>query len=496
MKLSYLLQEGTYTSNFSAEDVEIEGICENTEQIKGGELFILRRGKRFDPALLLAKIEKSGISAILSEEGHTLPFPPTAPCFFVKDIQRASAEIWAVYYGHPQKDLTVVAVTGTNGKTTTAHILTHVLNASGKRTGYIGTLGVFDGESFCPTLHEGNLTTPTPQHLFRALAALKAKGCTHAVMEVSSHALAQKRVHPIRFALSLFTNLSEDHLDYHKTMEAYFETKKRLFEQSSFAIVNVDDAYGERLFSEIKIPKQSLGILQSAYHSLSDLNETDVRGTNYTYLSKDISFPVFYPLFGSFNLYNTLFATAAALHLGVDADALTGALASLAPIPGRMERLSLSRFGIPFSVIIDYAHTPDAMEQCIRSARKFTPKRVIVLFGAGGEREKEKRSLMGHIAEKYADFVFVTSDNSRSENTLSIIKDILSGMEKEEKRRVISSRKKAIEAALSFAKAGDTVLLLGKGHEEYIIGRDGEMPFSERQIVTDFLTKTGACYGI
>ena len=491
MKLSELLPSGAYRASISAEMVDIKGLSDHTEEAREGDAFIARRGKRFDPLHMLSKMESVGVRAIILEEGHHIPVKSNIPCFFVKDIEETRASLWSKYFGVPQKDLAVIGITGTNGKTTTALILSHILNASGRKCGYIGTLGVFSGGRARDELKEGTLTTPSPKHLFGALRALRDDGCKYAVLEVSSHALEQKRVLPISFTVSAFTNLSEDHLDYHETMDAYFEAKALLFRQSSHALINIDDPYGRALYKRLLIKKSSLGILCNADHSLTDLNEKEGSGAQYTYRARGDSIPLKTNLLGSFNLYNSLTAVSLARMLGVDAKDIQTGLLSLPVIRGRMEKLIFKEKAPPFSVIIDYAHTPDALKAAICCAKRFTRGRVIAVFGAGGDREKEKRAKMGTVAERYADFSFITTDNSRSEETLSIIRDILSGMPKEEKRKVVSNRKNAIEEALSAAKDGDTVLLLGKGHEEYMVTKEGTVPFSEKSIVYAFLLERG-----
>ncbi len=481
-----------YRTSSVAERIDIKGISERTDCIEEGDLFIAVKGARFDPILLLKTIEGAGAAALIAEESEA-PLDTSLPCFYVKDARRVRSLLWSRFYGSPEKDMILIGITGTNGKTTTAHILTHILNASGKRAGYIGTLGIYDGENELPAYKEGNMTTPSPRTLFRALAALKERGVTHAVLEVSSHALAQERTFPIVFELAVFTNLGEDHLDYHKTTEAYFSAKSLLFRQAKRALVNIDDAYGERLYRSIEGEKQSYGVLRGGDFGVTDLHEKGDGSTQYTCLAPYAVFEISYPLFGAFNVYNTLAASAAALLLGSCPHEVYGALLSLTPVKGRLEVLDLSRYRAPFSVIIDYAHTPDAMEQAIKAARRITRGKLYVLFGAGGEREREKRAKMGRVAEELADHVFVTADNSRSESLKEILKDIIEGMTKEEKRSVIASRARAIERALENLSEGDTLLLLGKGHEEYLIGKNGSEPFSERGTVFAYLEKH---YGI
>lgn len=495
MKLSHLLPHGTYRSSACADEIEICGLCDHTDEVKEGYAFIAKRGKSFDPLLLLSKLEQGGICAVILEEGHPIPFESIIPLFFVQDISATASDMWNRYYRQPGKDLCLIGITGTNGKTTTAHILAHLLNASGKKSGYIGTLGVYSAGKERADLKEGNMTTPCARYLFRALRALRDDGCECVVLEVSSHALMQKRVRPLSFSLSVFTNLSEDHLDYHLTEDAYFEAKALLFKQSLHALINVDDEHGRKLYKRLVMPKSSYGILNEAHYQLTELNENASHGAQYTCRTSTCSFPVKTSLHGSFNLYNSLAATSAAVILGACPNDIAKGFLSLPKIPGRMEVVPLEKYGTPFTVIIDYAHTPDAMEAVLRSARRLTRGRVIALFGAGGDREKEKRGKMGKIAEKYADFVFITTDNSRSEAPLSIIRDILSGMAKKERRRVICNRKNAIEEALTYAKAGDTLLLLGKGHEEYVIDKTGQKPFSERAIIENFFKKRGSEHG-
>ncbi len=481
-----------YRSSLAAEQIDIRGISERTDCIEKGNLFIAVKGARFDPILLLKTIEGAGAAALVAEESEA-PLDTVLPCFYVKDVKRVRSLLWSRFYGSPEKDMTIIGITGTNGKTTTAHILTHILSASGKRAGYIGTLGIYDGENELPTYKEGNMTTPSPRTLFRALAALKVRGVTHAVLEVSSHALVQERTFPIVFELAVFTNLGEDHLDYHKTTEAYFCAKALLFQQARRALINIDDGYGERLYGSLEGEKHSYGILQSGDFSATDLHEKRDGSTQYTCLAPYAVFEISYPLFGTFNVYNSLAASAAALLLGLCPHEVYSALLSLTPVKGRLEVLDLTKYRVPFSVIIDYAHTPDAMEQAIKAVRRITRGKLYVLFGAGGEREREKRAKMGRIAEELADHVFVTADNSRAESLKDILKDILDGMTKEEKRSVIADRERAIERALESLSEEDTLLLLGKGHEEYLIGKNGSEPFSEREIVFAYLEKH---YGI
>ncbi len=484
MKLSDLIPEAC-SLPASHRSIRIDGISDHTDRIKQGDLFICRKGNHFDPTYLLPIAERKGAVAILAEEGASLP-SMKIPCVYVKNIRRAEANAWRRLYGCPEQGISLIGITGTNGKTSTAMVLSHILTSSDISCGYIGTLGVMLNGHPLTRFSTDGMTTPPPSLLYPILRHFKEEGVQAVVMEVSSHGLAQERVHGLRFDYALFTNLTEDHLDYHGTFESYFETKKKLFQQADHAVINLDDPYGKRLFEQASCAKTACGVLESASYHVEDLYETEQEGTKYTCCFPAGRFAVHYPLQGAFNVYNTLLAVTTALLFGLCPEQIRPPLLRLPSIPGRMERLKLDA---PFSVIIDYAHTPDAMEQVLRSARKITVGKVFVLFGAGGDREREKRGKMGRVAENNADFCFITSDNTRTESPRAILSDILSGMPKKEKRRVISDRRLAIITALSCLKRGDTLLLLGKGHEEYLITKDGKQPFSEKDIVYSYVTE-------
>lgn len=482
MKLSDLIPEA-HSLPAGHQSIQINGISDHTDRIKKGDLFICKKGKRFDPAYLIPLVERKGAVAVLAEAGTALP-SVEIPCVYVDSIRETEAAVWRRFCGYPEQGMSLVGITGTNGKTSTAMILSHMLTNSGISCGYIGTLGVMLNGHPLHRFPIDGMTTPPPSLLYPVLRHFKEQGARAVVMEVSSHGLAQTRVHGLLFDYALFTNLTEDHLDYHGTFDSYFEAKKKLFDQSNHAVINLDDPYGKRLFEQVSCEKTGIGVLENTSYHVEDLYETPEEGTKYTCVTPVSSFDVSYPLQGAFNVYNTLLAITAALLLGLCPDQVKQALLRLPSIPGRMERLALDT---PFSVIIDYAHTPDAMEQALKTARKNTRGKVFALFGAGGDREKEKRAIMGRVAEKYADFCFVTSDNARTESARSILSDILSGMPNKEKRRVISDRRLAIVTALSCLKDGDTLVLLGKGHENYLITKDGKQPFSEKDIVYSYV---------
>ena len=486
MLLSQLFSDINIKGTLPPDFIEIGGICEHTDEIVPGVLFICKRGARIDSADFLDEIERRGAVALLREEGYPLPHPSRIPCYYTPSLAYAEAKIWSRFFGEPERSLRLVAITGTNGKTSTALFLHHILNCSSIATGYIGTLGAIDSRG--NGIHRaacGN-TTPSAQFLYEYFRRFANAGITTVVLEISSHAMIQKRACLLSFHAALFTNLSEDHLDYHKTMENYFSAKRRLFYQSKLAIINKDDDYGKRLLAELPCPKQSISLHQNADYTATDRYENGMESTQYLCRAPFGEFPVFYPLFGTFNIYNTLLAIAAAISLGVCSEQISHALQTLCRPRGRLEFFP---HDCGFNIIIDYAHTPDAMEQVLQLVRQKTEGRLLLVFGAGGEREKEKRSLMGSIACRLADKVFITTDNPRNEAQEDIFRDILSGVGNQSNYCVIENRGDAIRAALASLSERDTLLLLGKGHEEYILYPQGKQFFSERQIIQAYLEK-------
>ncbi|MBP3437570.1 MAG: UDP-N-acetylmuramoyl-L-alanyl-D-glutamate--2,6-diaminopimelate ligase [Clostridia bacterium] len=486
MKITELLPKEICLYDYGNDKTDFTGVASHTARIKKGDLFVAIKGKSCAPLSLYKEIEERGALAVVTEWEEPMP-ALSIPCYYVKNARLAQSYIYYNYYRASLENIRFVAVTGTNGKTTTALMLAHLLSGK-EKTGYIGTLGVYLDNTPLKEATHTTMTTPSAELLYASLALLASKGAKTVVLEVSSHAIAQERVAPLSFQAALFTNLSEEHLDFHKTMEEYFSVKARLVRAAAFSVINVDDAYGEKLAPLCQNPI-TVGVLQDASVCATDLYEKGRDGTQYTYQTEKLSFPVSLSLIGSFQVYNSLLAIAAALKLGVSVDSVKDRVSSFPSPKGRMEMLPLDKFKAPFSVIVDYAHTPDAFAVAIRAARKLTSGRLFVLFGAGGDREKEKRAQMGKIAEELSDFVYITRDNSRTENLAAIMKDIISGMSPTARRRVIANREKAIRTALSELQEGDTLLLLGKGHERYEWDSAGLHAFSEEDIVYDYLEK-------
>lgn len=485
MRLSALLPDNGISGKHSPEAITVNGVCDHTDKLKKGMLFIMKKGLRTDAARFLDIIERKEAAALLTARGTALPRETTLPCFYADDIALAEAKIWERYYGDPARRMRILGVTGTNGKTSTAEFLAQLLGASGVRTAYMGTLGTHLGGV---SVEEGEdtMTTPTVEVLYRRLRKLADLGTKVLVMEVSSHAASQGRVALLHFESLIFTNLTEDHLDYHGDMESYFSAKRSLFKQAELAIVNKDDLYGERLLRELSIPKRSVGIIENADYSISDLHEKGYKSTQYVCVSPFGKFSVCYPFFGSFHVYNTLLAITAALAFGLCPEEIRRATLTLKPPKGRLEVLQINR---EYTVIIDYAHTPDAMERAIKTVKRRSRGRLFVVFGAGGEREREKRPTMGRIATDLATHVFITADNPRAEDEEQIFGDILVGITEKNNYSVIKDRAEAIRTALRSARKDDTILLLGKGHEEYLLVGKEKKFFSEREIVYEHLRK-------
>ena len=496
MKLSSLLFDGEYTSAFSPDSIEIDRIVSDTRALCPRCLFVCLRGARFDSHTMLRMVSESGAAAVIAERDAMIPEEIGLPVFRVESTRRALALAHRRFHGSPDAALTMIGVTGTNGKTSTATILYSILRAAGYRAGLIGTANcIYDGKVYTLPDENGDtrlrtMTTPDPDILYPMLRLMADAGITHVVMEVSSHSLALERVAPIQYDVGIFTNLSPEHMDFHKDMESYLTAKSLLFRQCRVGIFNCDNEYSESIIARAKCDVRRAGIVWRGDYRATDVELRGAAGLSYSYIAPGLRLRVRTPLPGSFSAYNTLLALTAAIELGISPLAAAEALASPIAIPGRMERLPLgSEAG--FSVFIDYAHTEAALRNLLITARTFRRpcERIVLLFGCGGDRDATKRAPMGRTAEELADLVIVTSDNSRSEDPEAIIADILSGMQHPERHRVQKNRKRAIEEAILGAEIGDIILLCGKGHETYEITATGVKHFDEREIVRAALEK-------
>ncbi len=445
----------------------------DSRSVSRGSIYLAVRGSQTDGHRFVPEAIRRGAAAVIVEA----PTGSTVPEIVVRDGRRAALALGAAWFGHPGRQLRLVGVTGTNGKTTTTGLIRHLLNANGS-AGSIGTLGAFDGRGEPVASTAGTLTTPGPIDLQATLAAFVARGVEQVTMEASSHSLDQGRLDGLTFAAGVFTNLTHDHLDYHGTMEAYLAAKLKLagmLSDRGVEVVNLDDTAWAVLPSHSR--RVTFGL-----HTAADVRAEgvvlDAAGSRFRLTGCFGTAEVALPLLGDFNVANALAAAGCALGLGAPLAEVAARLSSAPQVPGRMERLT----EVPCTVLRDYSHTPDALERALATLRPLTTGRLVVLFGCGGDRDKAKRPVMGRIAAKLADLVVVTSDNPRTENPEAIIDDIEQGMGGVAHLR-IPDRLAAIHAALAQARPGDTLLLAGKGHETYQVLGTEKIPFDEREIV-------------
>ena len=490
MKLSELLAAISDVAQWAehpALDREVKGLSTNSLACQPGDVFVGMPGTRVDGGEFWSgAIAAGAIAAVISEAAWQKAQPAIAemdemPCLVVaSDLAIACAQLATTVYQHPTQTLKIVGVTGTNGKTTTTHLIEYLLNTVQKPTALLGTLYT-RWQGFQQTAVH---TTPFAVELQAQLAEAVTAGCEYAVMEVSSHALAQGRVLGCGFEVAVFTNLTQDHLDYHRDMEDYFAAKALLFSPNYLqgrAVINIDDPYGKRLAASL--PAESVWTY-STQDSSADLWTGDlvygaaaVEGTLHTPMGA-IAFVS--PLVGQFNLANLLAAVGAALHLGMDLATIAAALPQFQGVPGRMEQVTRSPQQ-DISVIVDYAHTPDSLENMLKAARPFIPGKMICVFGCGGDRDRTKRPQMGRIAATLADVVYVTSDNPRTEDPQRILDDIVAGIPETVQPIVMGDRAAAIRTAIQAAQPGDGVLIAGKGHEDYQILGTEKIHFDDRE---------------
>ncbi|NPA53367.1 MAG: UDP-N-acetylmuramoyl-L-alanyl-D-glutamate--2,6-diaminopimelate ligase [Aquificae bacterium] len=466
---------------------KIKGITNNSKKVEKDFLFVAIKGTSVDGHNFIEEAIKKGASFIFLHEKKLKEKLekkyPHINFYLFENTRKAQAEISKLFYEKPDEKLKIIGVTGTNGKTTTTNLIYQYLNFLGKNTGIIGTIEY----RYKDHIYASGRTTPDSIEWFYLLKDMKKKGAEYIVSEISSHAVDQHRIYGTNFTGGIFTNLSQDHLDYHKTMENYYQAKKAFFDYiaktnpDAVAVVNTDNSYGKRLFKEIKNKLKTISFgKETVDYQISDI-DISIKGTTFKIKHKNQIYTIKTKLLGEFNVYN-LTASIALLHsLGFDLDFLVEKAQDLKPIKGRFETI----YSENFLVVNDYAHTPDALENILKSLKKIKHNRLIVVFGAGGDRDKTKRPLMGKVAEKYADIVFLTSDNPRSENPEEIIKDIKSGMKKEPVVEI--DREKAIEKAITQAKKGDIILIAGKGHETYQEIKGKKYPFDDTQIAKKYL---------
>jgi UDP-N-acetylmuramoyl-L-alanyl-D-glutamate--2,6-diaminopimelate ligase len=486
MNLNDILDGVSRVSTFGPLDKEISALTVDSREVTDGTLFAAIRGEKGDGHDYIETARSNGAAAILAERDVPEFYRDT--WLRVPDSRRGIAEAADVYYGRPSDALTVCGITGTNGKTTTAFLLHHLITAAKGRCGLLGTVKYDTGLGPEPSSH----TTPDWIAIQRLLSEMKANGCTGVAMEVSSHALQQSRVHGIRFDAAIFSNLTQDHLDYHGTMENYFRAKAAFFEhlilqggpKKPAAIINVDDTWGRRLAVSLegKLNVVKYGMGMEADFRAGDIR-TSVTGTQFTLTARGRTFLVRLPLIGRFNVFNALSAITAMWAMGYNLREAINNIAQAPQIPGRMQSVAQNK---PFRIFVDYAHTPDALENALKTLKDIGPRRLITVFGCGGDRDKTKRPRMGAVAEQYSSYTIVTSDNPRSEVPEQILADIRAGMTGDRVEN-IADRREAIARAISIAGGGDIVLIAGKGHEQGQTFAAGTVPFDDVRVVQNIL---------
>ena len=474
MKLRELLHGIDILSAAADLDCDIREVCYDSRAVRPGDLFVAVRGYATDGHKYIAGALQKGAAAVVCEEADA-----GVPAVTVADSRAALADIACNRFGHPSQKLTMVGVTGTNGKTTTTTLIKHILETQGAKVGLIGTNENIIGETVIPA----DRTTPESYELQALFARMVEAGCTHCVMEVSSHSLVLDRVRGVQFQSAVFTNLTQDHLDFHHTMEEYRKAKALLFSISDKGAVNLDDPAAQAMLDDAKCDCLTYSAKQDAGLMAQDI-ELRADGIGFTALHDGASAQVELGIPGQFSVSNALSALAACLLLGYDLAACADALRSAHGVKGRIEVVPTPT---DYTVLIDYAHSPDGVDNILRAVRGFTKGRVIALFGCGGDRDRTKRPKMGAIAAELADYCIVTSDNPRTEQPEAIIDDIMPGMVNARGPvDRICDRREAIFHALDIAGAGDSIVLMGKGHETYQEIDHVKHHMDEREIVAEY----------
>ncbi|WP_455377671.1 UDP-N-acetylmuramoyl-L-alanyl-D-glutamate--2,6-diaminopimelate ligase [Petrachloros mirabilis] len=476
-------------------DCMVGSITDDSRAVMTGSLFIAVKGERVDGHDFVGFAIKAGARAVVAQNPVETG---SLPLVRVTDSRRALGLIGSRFYGDPSRRLTMIGVTGTNGKTTTTYLCKALLEGRGRKVGLIGTVAYQIGTETVSASH----TTPGALELQSLLAKMKQAGLDSVVMEVSSHALAMDRTVGCEYDAAVFTNLTQDHLDYHLTMEEYFQAKLRLFtglgrgeKTGQRAIVNLDDPFGARINAACRVPVWGYSVKGSA-----DLKAERVRlsmnGTNFTAATPAGTFPVESRLVGEHNVYNLLGAIGVALHAGATCDQIRESVSQVTNVPGRFE---LVQAGQDFMVVVDYAHTEDALVRLLTPAQAINPNRIITVFGCGGDRDRGKRPKMGRAAVASSDVVLLTSDNPRTENPMAILREVEVGVREALQQRIqveyrlVPDRKEAIETAVSLARKGDIVLIAGKGHEDYQIIGTEKIHFDDREVAREAIRRLRTC---
>lgn len=459
-----------------SKDIEITNLTCDSREVEKGSCFVCISGAKEDGHKYAQSAIEKGAAAIVCEKD--IGFENQ---IIVENARVTFAQMSAAYYGNPSKKLKLIAVTGTNGKTSVTYIIKSILEELGHKVGLIGTIQNLIGSKVVDSKN----TTPSPLELNKLFAEMVKEGCEYAVMEVSSHALDQNRVYGLEFEVAIFTNLTRDHLDYHGSMENYLAAKKKLFTMCKSAVINADDKYSRDICENLNCKVITFSLKEdTTTYSAKSIN-FKARGVDYEFVGFNCISRIKFSIPGKFSVYNSMSAIISVMQLGFDIEDITKAITKVKGIKGRAEIVPTDT---PYTVIIDYAHTPDGLLNILTTFKECPKNRLVCVFGCGGDRDTTKRPIMGEIAARNSDYVVVTSDNPRSEEPLSIIKDIVAGMKNTvTPYKIVVNRAEAIKFALDNAKEGDIIVLAGKGHETYQILDYGTIHLDEREIVADIL---------
>lgn len=478
MKLLDLLKGVSYQLLSGELEKEINNIQYDSRKIEVDDLFVCLTGFEVDGHNYANKAIEAGAKVIICEKNIDIK-ENDVTVLLVKEGRKALALMAANYYGHPTRKLKLIGATGTNGKTTTVYLLKSILEKAGKKVGLVGTIANYIGD----TKIKSERTTPESLELQKLFKDMVEADCEYCVMEVSSHSLYLDRVYGCEFEIGIFTNLTRDHLDFHKSFDNYYDAKFKLFERSKACVINVDDDFGYRVLRDVeKLENKEI-------KTYSIKNESDFKASDLMLKEGDIHFKINGEEFnsvlpGEYNVYNALGAIGAVSILGIDKELMRKGLLDVV-VPGRCERIGY-KYDIPYDIIIDFAHTPDGLKNILETLKGFTKNRLIAVYGCGGDRDKVKRAELGRIGTELADLAVITSDNPRDEDPMAIIREIVAGIKKSN-YLAIENRVEAIKLALGMAEEGDVIVLAGKGHENYQIVNEGVIHFDEREIVDDIL---------
>lgn len=478
MKLLYLLKGVDYELLEGTVEKEVNHIQYDSRKVNEGDLFVCLTGFEVDGHDYANKAIEAGAKVVLCEKKIDIKSEGVT-VLLVNEGRKALATMSANYYGHPTKSLKLIGVTGTNGKTTTVYLLKSMLEKAGKKVGLVGTIANYIGENKL----KSERTTPESLELQKLFKDMVDANCEYCVMEVSSHSLQLDRVYGCEFEVGIFTNLTRDHLDFHKSFDNYYNAKFKLFERSKASVINVDDDYGYRVLKDV----EKLENKEIKTYSIN--NNSDFKASDLMLKEGDIHFKINGEEFnsvlpGEYNVYNALGAVGAMSILGISNESIRKGLLDVVVL-GRCERIGY-KYDIPYDIIIDFAHTPDGLKNILETLKGFTKNRLIAVYGCGGDRDKVKRAELGRIGTELADLAIITSDNPREEDPMAIIKEIVAGITKSN-YLAIENRVEAIKLALGMAEEGDVVVLAGKGHENYQITNEGVIHFDEREVVDEIL---------